>query len=179
MRCNEVSSGLFWGVAGHNKKNVRTDGRDGSIHTCTHTLTYIYTYRDIYIHTWCQSAEECFAVLELIDALISWPFIPTFRLSRRRSGPPRSSELRRTILPRPAPAIFACSIEYFLSAKSRKMTLRYFERFVNLTPRLSPSVWVAICNKYPTIILTRSVSVFHPIRTTSKGICRRYLQKYT
>lgn len=134
--------GSFGGIAGHNKRNVQIDGRDGSshIHTRIHIHTHTYTHTLMHTHTRCQSAEECFAVLELIDALISWPFIPTFRLTRRRSGPPRSSEPRCTILPRSAPAIPPVRIEYFLSAKSRKMTLRYFERFSNLTSRLFPSV---------------------------------------
>lgn len=44
---------LFREATGHNKKNVRANGCDGRAHMR------------------CQSAEECFAMLELIDALIS------------------------------------------------------------------------------------------------------------
>jgi len=122
---------LFRGATRHNKKNVRTDGCDGRVHTR------------------CQSAEECFAMLELIDALISWPFIPTFRLSRHRSGPPWSSNALSYYLFPDRPGHSACSIEYFLSAENRKNDVEIFRKIPQSNVTLLLSVAISFHNSVP------------------------------
>ena len=108
------------------------------------------------VHTRRQSAEECSTVFELIDALISWPFIPPFPVPRVpvSSPVPRGDRVAALF---PSGARTRRPMEYFLaiaSLGSRRTTLRY--------------IYIHICI-YRGRILRRYIllSPFVPVSVTS------------
>lgn len=139
--------------------------------TVAHIYTHIHTYMYTHAVPKCRRVFRRARTNRCVNLLTFYPHVSTL------SSPFRPAPIIRTTsyYPFPVrPGHSACSIEYFLSAKSRKMTLIYFEKFFNLTPYLFSSVRPQYVIPYDNPIPKRFV--FHPVCTASKSICRCYLQ---
>lgn len=105
-------------------------------------------------HTRRQSAEECPAVFELIDALISWSFILLYLTLRDTLA--ALFRLTQPFVPLPLPLSLLGGI-FSLPAESRRTAAGYIGRILRLRVLLSPIA--SPCNAIPVIVASRR-SVF-------------------